>query len=111
MATQDSMDTEQGLSAEEGIELIWLREQYSLLKQSNDSLRQAYSTAGQEAAAHRRAISTRAPTSRERAAIAALPYCLALVPCDITDDEIVENIAVNRAVRLADHLLERLANG
>lgn len=107
MSEQDSMDVEE-TPLEPADELEWLREQYVVLKQNNDSLRQAYSAVGQEASALRRALVSRAPTLRERAAVAMLPLfmgdSMADWPRHMQD-------AVNDAVKAADALIKELANG
>lgn len=91
-------------------ELEWLREQYVVLKQNNDSLRQAYSTVGQEASALRRVLASRQPTLRERAAIA---VCAAIRVGRTTGSGVGESYTeiANESVAQADALVARLANG
>ena len=119
MSEQDSMDVEE-TPLEPADELEWLREQYVVLKQNNDSLRQAYSAVGQEASALRRALASRAPTLRERAAVAVLPLFMgdAIRSYNRTTDQGVKanwprhmQDAVDEAVKAADMLVKELANG
>lgn len=100
---QDSMD-EPTLSPND--ELEWLREQYVVLKQNNDSLRQAYSAVGQEASALRRAMVSRLPTLRERAAIA-------IMAASLNEEMSISSFATDAryAVKAADVLIKELANG
>ena len=110
-AAQDAMDTPEEPALEPLDELEWLREQYVVLKQNNDSIRQAYSTVGQEASALRRALAARQPTLRERAAVEVLSASLALCYEEGTDCYEIEVEAARRAVRVADALIKELANG
>ena len=93
-------------------ELEWLREQYVVLKQQNDSLRQAYSAVGQEASALRRAMTSRMPTIRERAAIELMGIFSLLNERHAIEGNIIGfDQTADEAVRAADALIARLTNG
>jgi len=131
MSDQDSMDVVEEKTCGENCtcgtekptlepadELEWLREQYVVLKQNNDSLRAAYSAVGQEASALRRAMTSRQPTVRERAAIAAMPMCIERAlnldeAGEFKDTEglFAPDYAAMEAVLFADALVARLTNG